>query len=79
MTFSFPTIKEFMKILSIDCTSNMKHINTVDGTFYYLPSTTEEYSCGYIYEDDSFTTLIDALSHALAVVIINKTKSQYVV
>lgn len=74
MTFSFPTIKEFMKILSIDCTSNMKHINTVDGTFYYLPSTTEEYSCGYIYEDDSFTTLIDALSHALAVVIINKNE-----
>ena len=74
MTFSFPTIKEFIKILSIDRTSTIKHMKQEGENFYYLPSSTEECSCAVIYEDDSFTTLIDAFSHNSAVVIINENQ-----
>ncbi|TKI77833.1 AAA family ATPase, partial [Bacillus wiedmannii] len=55
MAFSFPTIKEFLKILSIDHTYSMQPTQQVNEKFYYRPSTTEEYNCAVIYEDDSFT------------------------
>lgn len=74
MTFSFPTIKEFIKILSIDRTSTIQHMKQEGENFYYLPSSTEECSCAVIYEVDSFTTLIDAFSHELAVVIIKENQ-----
>ncbi|MET7016881.1 sigma-54 interaction domain-containing protein [Bacillus mycoides] len=74
MAFSFPTIKELIKILSIDCTSIVKRMTQVGEKFYYLHSPTEEWRCAVIYEDDSFTTLIDAFSHELAVVIIKENQ-----
>ncbi|MFK4330224.1 transcriptional regulator with PAS, ATPase and Fis domain [Bacillus sp. RC240] len=74
MAFSFPTIKELIKILSIDCTSIVKRMKQVGEKFYYLHSPTEEWRCTVIYEDDSFTTLIDAFSHELAVVIIKENQ-----
>lgn len=72
MTFSFPTIKEFIKILSIDRTSTIQHMKQEGENFYYLPSSTEECSCAVIYEEDSFTTLIEAFSNNSAVVIVNE-------
>ena len=72
MTFSFPTIKEFIKILSMDHNSIMQSIKQVNENFYYIHSSTEKWRCAVIYEDDSFTALIDAFSHELAVVIMNK-------
>ena len=36
MTFSFPTIKEFIKILSIDRTSTIQHMKQEGENFYYL-------------------------------------------
>lgn len=74
MAFSFPTIKEFLKTLSIDRTYNMQHIEQVNGKFYYHPSTTEKYNCTVIYEDDSFTALIDAFSNEMAVIVMNENK-----
>ena len=74
MTFSFPTIKELIKILSIDRTSIVKHMKQVGEKFYYLHSSTEEWSCAVIYEDDSFTTLIEAFSNNSAVVILNENQ-----
>lgn len=74
MAFSFPTIKEFLKTLSIDHTCSMHYIQQVDEKFYYRPSTTEEYNCAVIYKDDSFTALIDAFSNELAVIIMNGNK-----
>lgn len=74
MAFSFPTIKEFLKTLSIDRTYSMHPIEQVDEKFYYRPSTTEIYNCAVIYEDDSFTTLINAFSNELVVIIMNGNK-----
>ncbi|MEC2473477.1 AAA family ATPase, partial [Bacillus thuringiensis] len=69
MAFSFPTIQEFLESILIDHTCSLNHIKQVNGKFYYLPSTTEEYNCAIIYVDDSFTALIDAFSYELAVII----------
>lgn len=74
MAFSFPTIKEFLKTLSIDHTYSTQHIEQVDEKFYYRPSTTEEYNYAVIYEDESFTALIDGVSNELAVIIMNRNK-----
>lgn len=74
MAFSFPTIKEFLKNLSIDHTYSMQPIEQVGEKFYYRPSTTEEYNCAVIYEDDSFTTLIDMFSNEIVVIIMNENK-----
>ncbi|PFK04202.1 sigma-54-dependent Fis family transcriptional regulator, partial [Bacillus cereus] len=74
MTFSFPTIKEFIKILSIDRTSMFKRMKQVGDKFYYIHSSTEEWSCAVIYENDSFNALIEAFSSYSAVVIINETQ-----
>lgn len=41
MAFSFPTIKEFLKILSIDYTYCLQHIEQINEKYYYRPSTTE--------------------------------------
>ena len=77
MTFSFPTIKEFIKILSIDRTSTIQHMKQEGKNFYYLPSSTEECSCAVIYEEDSFTTLIEAFSNNSAVVIVKRKSRSY--
>ena len=74
MAFSFPTIKEFLKILSIDHTYCLQHIEQINEKYYYRPSTTEKYNCAVIYEDDSFTALIDGFSNELAVIIMNRNK-----
>ena len=55
MAFSFPTIKEFLKILSIDHTYCLQHIEQINEKYYYRPSTTEKYNCAEIYKDDSLT------------------------
>ena len=74
MAFSFPTIKEFIKILPMDYKSILQPIKQVNEKFYYIHSTTEKWNCAVIYEDDSFTALIDAFSHDLAFVILNETE-----
>lgn len=74
MAFSFPTIKEFLNILSIDHTCSLQHIQQVNEKYYYRPSTAEEYNCAVIYEDDSFTALIDAFSNEIVVIIMNENK-----
>lgn len=74
MAFSFPTIKEFLKILSIDHTYRLQHIEQINGKYYYRPSTTEKYNCAVIYEDESFTALIDAFSNEIVVIIMNENK-----
>ncbi|MGQ0517264.1 hypothetical protein ACT453_44340, partial [Bacillus sp. D-CC] len=58
MAFSFPTIKEFLNILSIDRTYSLQHIQQVNEKYYYRPSTTEKYNCAVIYEDDSLFSFI---------------------
>lgn len=74
MAFSFPTIKEFIKILPMDHKSILQPIKQVNEKFYYIHSSTEKWNCAVIYEDDSFTALIDAFSHELAVVIMNENE-----
>ena len=72
MAFSFPTIKEFIKILPTDHKSILEPI--ASEKFYYIHSSTEKWRCAVKYEDDSFTALIDAFSHELAVVIMNENE-----
>ena len=66
--------KRISKTLSIDHTYSTQHIEQVDEKFYYRPSTTEEYNYAVIYEDESFTALIDGVSNELAVIIMNRNK-----
>lgn len=74
MAFSFPTIKEFLKTLSVEHTNSMQYIERVNEKYYFRPSTTDKYNCAVIYEDDSFTALIDAFSHEMVVIVINENK-----
>ena len=66
--------KRISKILSIDHTYRLQHIEQINGKYYYRPSTTEKYNCAVIYEDESFTALIDAFSNEIVVIIMNENK-----
>ncbi|KFN00982.1 AAA family ATPase [Bacillus clarus] len=74
MAFSFPSIKELIKYFSTNNTFDISHIEQRHGEFYYYPSSAEPFTCAVLYEKDSFSTLIEAFSNHLAVVIVNKTQ-----
>ncbi|MFS0906218.1 sigma-54 interaction domain-containing protein [Priestia aryabhattai] len=76
MVFSFPSVQEIIKCLLVDTSLDKHQIIQRNSEFYYrLTDQTAELPCKSIYEDDSFSTLIESFTHHSIAVILDKNRN----